>query len=77
MEKLLASSYLLPCSETPAAQSGGREETKPSHSKPYSAASEERAALFFAGRPLHLPTLQLPQAGMRASAACLRHLLPI
>jgi len=77
MSKALVKQSLLALSERPAASSGGLEDGKLRLYKLWLPASEGRAALFFAGRPLHFPTLQLPQAGMRASAACLRQITPI
>ncbi len=57
-------------------ESGGLEEKKAKLYKLWPAAAERRAARFFPRRPPHYPSLQLPQALMRASADGLRHLAP-
>ena len=67
---------LLTFFERPAAKAAGLRRKRLKLYELWPAAAEWRAAHFFLRRPPHFPTLQLPQALMRASADGLRHLAP-
>jgi len=67
---------ILTFSERPAAKAAGLRRKRPKLYELWPAAAERRAAHFFLRRPPHFPTLQLPQALMRASADGLQHLAP-
>lgn len=67
---------VLAFSERPAAKAAGLRRKRLKFYELWPAPAKRRAARFFLRRPLHYPTLQLPQALMRASADGLRHLAP-